>query len=103
MIERSGAWRGPAQFAIGALVLTIVVMALTRPAAVCAMTSEPRRYMDVSRLVDREHLEADRRDADRVARRFAAQTPDDPGSVAADNACRAKLERQIVAAHTPAR
>jgi hypothetical protein len=94
-IHNKTAWRGPAQFAFCVLVLTLIVMALTRPAAVCEMVSEPRRHIDVSRDVDREHLESRRRDADRIARRFAAQTPAGPGSAAADEACRAKLERQL--------
>jgi hypothetical protein len=96
--EVSAPWRGPAQFAGGALVLTIVAMWAAQPPSGCTMRSEPRRHLNLDRTVDREHLATDLAESERIARRYSAQ-PDANGE-----SCRAGLVRQIMATHdvTPA-
>ena len=89
----SASWRGPAQFAGAALVLTVVAMWATRPAAVCAMRSESRRHLNLDRTVDREHLATDLAESARIARRYSAQPSGDGES------CRAELVRQIMTMH----
>ena len=102
----SASWRGPAQFAGAALILTVVAMWATQPPAGCAMQPEPRRHLDLDRTVDREHLATDLADSDRVSRRWAAQQ--EPAAsdvsrapaVAVDaESCHARLVRQIMTTH----
>jgi len=90
----SASWRGPAQFASAALVLTVVAMWATRPAAaVCAMRSESRRHLTLDRTVDREHLATDLAESARIARRYSAQPGGD------SERCHAELVRQIMTTH----
>jgi hypothetical protein len=94
----ASSWRGPAQFAGVALVLTVAAMWAAQPSSGCAMRSEPHRHLNLDRTVDREHLATDLAESERIARRYAAQPEADGES------CRAELIRQIMAAHdvTPA-
>jgi hypothetical protein len=89
----SASWRGPAQFAGAALVLTVVAIWATRPAAVCAMRSESRRHLNLDRTVDREHLATDLAESARIARRYSAQPGGDSES------CHTELVRQIMTTH----
>ena len=101
----SASWRGPAQFAGVALILTILTMWATQPPAGCAMKPEPRRHLDLDRTVDREHLATDLAEAGRVSRRRAVQpgpAPPDGRAAAGDvdaESCHASLVRQIMATH----
>jgi len=89
--------------AFGITVMTIGMWA-TQPAPVCAMPAEPSRHIDLARTVDREHLAADVRESERIARRYAAAlaaTPSDGHSqpeVLAEP-CQAALVDQIATAH----
>jgi hypothetical protein len=96
--DMAASWRGPAQFAGAALVLTVAAMWAAQPPSGCAMRSEPHRQLNLDRTVDREHLVTDLAESERVARRYSAQ-PDANGET-----CRAGLVRQIMATHdvTPA-
>jgi hypothetical protein len=107
----STSWRGPAQFAGAALVLTVAAMWAAQPPAGCTMPPEPRRHLNLDRTVDREHLATDLAESERVARRYAAQPgPTASGGTVAPaihldaESCRAGLVRQIMATHdvTPA-
>jgi hypothetical protein len=89
----SASWRGPAQFAGAALVLTVVAMWATQPAAGCAMRSESRRHLNLDRIVDREHLATDLAESERIARRYSTQPGGDSES------CHAELVRQIMTTH----
>ena len=102
----SASWRGPAQFAGAALVLTVVAMWATQPPAGCAMKPEPRRHLDLDRTVDREHLVTDLAESERVSRRQAA--PPGPAASAGRRepatdgdagSCHARLVRQIMTTH----
>jgi hypothetical protein len=94
----AAAWRGPAQFAGAALVVTVVAMWAAQPPSGCVMQPEPRRHLNLDRTVDREHLATDLAQSERIARRYAAD-PDADGE-----SCRAGLVRQIMTTHdlTPA-
>ena len=70
------------------------------------MKPEPRRYLDLDRTVDREHLVTDLAESERVARRWSAQ----PEPAASDRgrepaiqvdaeSCHARLVRQIMTTH----
>jgi hypothetical protein len=78
-----------------ALVVTILAMWAVRPPALCELTAEPHRRLDLERVVDREHLATDVREIARVARRYA------PPAAADDTVaqCEDKLNRQLVTAH----
>jgi hypothetical protein len=89
----SASWRGPAQFAGAALVLTVAAMWAAQPPSGCAMRSEPHRHLSLDRTVDREHLATDLAESERVARRFSAQPETDGRS------CRDELIRQIMTTH----
>jgi hypothetical protein len=102
----SASWRGPAQFAGAALVLTVVAMWATPPPAGCAMNPEPLRHLDLDRTVDREHLVTDLAESDRVSRRWAAQTEPagsggrrEPATDGDAQSCHARLVRQIMTTH----
>ena len=94
----SPSWRGPAQFAGAALVVTVATMWASQPPSGCAMRSEPHRHLNLDRTVDREHLATDLAKSERIARRYSAQAGTDGES------CRAGLVRQIMTSHdvTPA-
>jgi hypothetical protein len=101
-------WRGPTQFAAGALIVTVVALWATRPAPTCDMTVEPHSHLDLDRMVDREHLAADIEASGRIARRYGAQTPapaagaHEPPARAPDTddeQCQARLAQQIMTAH----
>jgi hypothetical protein len=94
----SASWRGPAQFAGAALILTVVAMWAAQPPSGCAMRSEPRRHLNLDRTVDREHLATDLAEVERIARRSSTR-PEGNGET-----CHAELVRQIMATHqvTPA-
>jgi hypothetical protein len=102
-------WRGPTQFAAGALIVTIVALWATRPPPACDMTVEPHSHLDLDRMVDREHLAADIEASVRIARRYRAQTPapaagaHEPTAHQApdtdDEQCQARLAQQIMTAH----
>ena len=94
---------------IGALGITVMTIGMwaTRPAPECVMPAEPRRHINLARIVDREHLAADVLESERIARRYAAAlaaAPADrqslltrPGALA--DRCQAALIGQIAAAH----
>ena len=101
-------WRGPTQFAAGALIVTVVALWATRPAPTCDMTVEPHSHLDLDRMVDREHLAADIEASGRIARRYGAQTPapaagaHEPPARAPDTddeQCHARLAQQIMTTH----
>jgi hypothetical protein len=103
-------WRGPTQFAAGALIVTIVALWATQPPPTCDMTVEPHSHLDLDRMVDREHLAADIGASGRIARRYRAQTERPAGAHEApaqapaqtatdDEQCRARLAQQIMATH----
>jgi hypothetical protein len=106
------AWRGPAQLAGAALIVTIVVLWATRPPPSCDMTVEPHSHLDLARMVDREHLAADIGASGRIARRYRAQLPEQiagaheaPAQALAqtpdtdDEQCHARLAEQIMTTH----
>jgi hypothetical protein len=94
--------------ALGITVMTIGMWA-TRPAPVCVMPAEPRRHIDLTRTVDREHLAADVLESERIARRYAAAlaaSPSDglpPPTLTRPEAlaeqCQAAIVGQIATAH----
>jgi hypothetical protein len=97
MIEPPAPWRGPAQFAAVALAVTLAALWLNAPAFSCTRRFEPSQRMDLSRVVDQEHLAVDLRDADRIAQRYAAhqaiKRPD------GGERCHATLDGQIMTTH----
>ena len=106
------AWRGPAQFAGAALIVTIVALWATRPPPTCDMTVEPHSHLDLDRIVDREHLAADIGASGRIARRYRAQMPEHPAGAheapaqaatqapdTDDEQCHARLAQQIMSTH----
>ena len=102
----STSWRGPAQFASAALVLTVAAMWAAQPPSGCTMQSEPHRHLNLDRTVDREHLATDLAQSERIARRYAAQSKpaasggtDEPAIQADTESCRAGLVRQIMTMH----
>jgi hypothetical protein len=102
-------WRGPAQFAGAALIVTIVALWATRPPPTCDMTLEAHSHLNLDRTVDREHLAADIEASGRVARRYSAHmsaqssaSPHEPPVHAPDpdaEQCRARLAQQIMTTH----
>jgi hypothetical protein len=101
-------WRGPAQFAAAALVLTIVALWATGPRPTCNMTLEPHSHLDLDRTVDREHLAADIEASGRIARRYSAHISahpagaDQPSAAASETGeeqCHARLAQQIMTTH----
>ena len=106
------AWRGPAQLAGAALIVTIVALWATRPPPSCDMTLEPHSHLDLARMVDREHLAADIEASGRIARRYQVQMPEHPAGAQEapaqalaqtrdtdDEQCHARLEQQIMTTH----
>ena len=81
------------------LLVTVLAMWATRPAASCELAAEPHRHLNLDRLVDREHLATDVREIARVARRYAARAapPAEVGETIAQ--CEDKLNGQLVTAH----
>jgi hypothetical protein len=101
--------RVPLAARIGALGMTVMIIGMwaTRPASECVMPAEPRRHINLARIVDREHLAADVLESERIARRYSAAlaaAPADSQSLLtrpetlADQ-CQAALVGQIAAAH----
>jgi hypothetical protein len=97
MTEALAPWRGPAQFAAVALAVTLAALWLNAPAVNCTRRFEPHQRMDLSRVVDQEHLAVDLRDADRVALRYVAHQAI-PGAAAGER-CHATLDGQIMTTH----
>ncbi len=106
--DMPSSWRGPTQFAAGALIVTIVALWATRPPPTCDMTVEPHSHLDLDRMVDREHLATDIEASGRIARRYQAQRsataagPLEPPARAPDTddeQCHARLAQQIMTAH----
>ena len=102
----STSWRGPAQFAGAALVLTVAAMWAAQPPSGCTMRSEPHRHLNLDRTVDREHLATDLAESERVARRYAAPPEPtasgrtgEPAIHADTESCHAGLVRQIMTTH----
>ena len=102
----STSWRGPAQFAGAALILTVAAMWATQPPAGCAMKPEPRRHLDLDRTVDREHLATDLAESGRVSRRWGAQREPAASDRSREPAldldaasCHDRLVRQIMTTH----
>jgi hypothetical protein len=106
------AWRGPAQFAVAALIVTIVALWATRPPPTCDMTVEPHSHLNLDRVVDREHLAADIGASGRIARRYLTQMPEHPAGAhdapvqaraqapdTDDQQCHARLTQQIMTTH----
>jgi hypothetical protein len=81
------------------LLVTVLAMWATRPAASCELAPEPHRQLNLDRLVDREHLATDVREIARVARRSAARAA--PAAAAGETIapCEEKLNGQLVTAH----
>jgi hypothetical protein len=98
MTEARAPWRGPAQFAAIALAVTLAALWLNAPAVSCTRRFEPQQRMDLSRVVDQEHLAVDLRDADRVALRYMAHQAI-PGPDAGER-CHATLDGQIMTTHS---
>jgi len=92
---------------IGALGITVMTVGMwaTRPSPACVMPTEPRRHIDLTRTVDREHLAADVLEAERIARRYAAALAADPGErpspapLTLPEQCQTALVNQIATAH----
>ena len=94
---------------IGALGMTVMIIGMwaTRPAPECVMPAEPRRHINLARIVDREHLAADVLESERIARRYSAALAaaateklsllTRPGDLA--DQCQAALVAQIATAH----
>jgi hypothetical protein len=99
----STSWRGPAQFAGAALVLTVAAMWAAQPPSGCTMRAEPQRHLNLDRTVDREHLATDLAESERVARRYAARpqptASGEPAIQPETESCHAALVRQIMTAH----
>jgi hypothetical protein len=102
------AWRGPAQFAGAALIVTIVALWATRPPPTCDMTVEPHSHLDLDRVVDREHLAADIGASGRIARRYLTGMPEHPAGAhdapvqapeTDDERCHQRLTQQIMTTH----
>jgi hypothetical protein len=106
--EMLSSWRGPAQFAGAALIITFVALWATRPPPICDMTLEPHSHLDLDRTVDREHLAADIGASGRIARRYSVQmsahsagAPEAPARTSDEDAerCHARLAQQIMTTH----
>jgi len=71
-----------------ALVYTVLAMWATQPSSSCVMIEEPRRHLNLTRQVDREHLAQDAQRIHLLARRYARHlgniaagvNPEDPAS-----------------------
>jgi hypothetical protein len=100
-------WRGPAQFATITLLMTIGAMWATRPPPACEMPLESHRHLDLTRVVDREHLATDISDSERIARRYIAHLSSAPPGVSPGPAaqpftadqCVLRLHEQIMTGH----
>jgi hypothetical protein len=106
--DMPSSWRGPAEFAGAALIITLLALWATRPLPTCDMTLEPHSHLDLDRTVDREHLATDIAVSERIARRYSAGLPADSAGVqeapahaggADAEQCHARLTQQIMATH----
>jgi len=82
-----------------ALLVTLLAMWATGPAALCELAPEPHQRLNLDRLVDREHLATDVREIARIARRDAARAAPVAGVDETIAPCEEKLNRQLVTAH----
>ena len=82
-----------------ALLVTLLAMWATRPAASCELAPEPHQRLNLDRVVDREHLATDVREIARLARRYAARAAPAVGIDRSIAQCEEKLNGQLVTAH----
>ena len=99
----------PVALAGVAILYMFFAMWATRPSSSCAMVPEPHQQLNLERDVDREHLDRDVIEIERVARRYAAglagsghghnpivSTPADEANA---DRCRDELDRGLMATH----
>lgn len=84
----------------GALIVGMfLVMWAQSPSDGCTLSPEAPRHLVLSRQTDREHLSIDLASVDRIARQYAASTPDADQQPSRFTDCQATLLQQIVNLH----
>jgi hypothetical protein len=92
-------WLELTLFAAALTAIMVVVAWAQRPDASCTLSFEAPRPLVLSRETDREHLDADRASADRIARRYMLSTVDPGEQHSRFVQCEAALVQQIATRH----